>query len=226
MSLKAYSTKFELIEVQSTFYKLPRIKTAIRWRGAVPRCFEFTLKAFQGVTHPRQSPTWRRAGSQTPPKGLEIGHLALSDFSKLAWIQTLNIAKALEAKIVVVQLPPSFEYNPDNFSRIPAFFELYEMDFTSAIEFRHASWLSHLNDVKEALKEFNVIMVTDPLKGQHVDQSVQYHRLHGMDGFTNYRHGYTDEELQSLMKMIEGEDAYVLFNNLSMREDAERFQNF
>ena len=69
MSLSRYAEEFEVVELQSTFYRLPKPKTAKRWRESVRSDFEFTMKVFQGVTHPVSSPTWRRAGSQKPEAG-------------------------------------------------------------------------------------------------------------------------------------------------------------
>jgi uncharacterized protein YecE (DUF72 family) len=47
--------------------------------------------------------------------------------------------------------------------------------------------------------------------------------MHGSDGLVNYRHKYTDEELGRLRRQVEGRRAYVFFNNLAMREDANNF---
>ena len=66
MGLSRYAELFSVVELQSTFYRLPTIATARGWRSKVPQGFRFTLKAFQGVTHPVSSPTWRRAGRQKP----------------------------------------------------------------------------------------------------------------------------------------------------------------
>ena len=49
---------------------------------------------------------------------------------------------------------------------------------------------------------------------------VNYFRLHGGPG---YRHAYSTEELRRLQEMGHGEEAYFLFNNLSMYDDALRF---
>jgi uncharacterized protein YecE (DUF72 family) len=42
---------FRLVEVQQTFYEPPRVTTAERWRAKAPADFEFTLKAWQLITH-------------------------------------------------------------------------------------------------------------------------------------------------------------------------------
>jgi uncharacterized protein YecE (DUF72 family) len=56
----AYFRDFGLIEVQQTFYEPPRVNTAERWRANAPTGFDFTLKAWQLITHEATSPTYRR----------------------------------------------------------------------------------------------------------------------------------------------------------------------
>ena len=59
--------KFSLVEVEQTFYKLPLVKTAERWRAEAPRGFEFSIKAWQALTHLPTSPTWRRSDLKPRP---------------------------------------------------------------------------------------------------------------------------------------------------------------
>jgi len=223
LTLIKYEKVFELLEVQSTFYRLPEASTAKRWREAVGKDFEFTLKAFQAVTHPTGSPTWRRAGLQRPKPSELVGHLTLNDTTKRAWDRSLAIAKELKARIMVVQLPPSFEYNDHNLANIERFFTHVEVSVIPAVEFRHRSWMGRLDLTGKLLERFGGIVVTDPLKGQSLKQPISYHRLHGMDGFTNYRYMYSDSDLAELKEKLGGQEAYVLFNNLSMRDDAAKF---
>ncbi|MDE3056325.1 MAG: DUF72 domain-containing protein [Bacteroidota bacterium] len=52
--LQAYAKLFTAVEINSTFYRLPRLSTAEKWRKEVDEVtpgFEFTVKAFQGITH-------------------------------------------------------------------------------------------------------------------------------------------------------------------------------
>ncbi|HXZ98400.1 MAG TPA: DUF72 domain-containing protein [Candidatus Acidoferrum sp.] len=224
LSLKTYSEKFDLVEIQSSFYRLPRLETAQRWRQTVPRKFEFTLKAFQGITHPAGSPTWRRnARAIQNVKPEEVGLLRLTDFTRRSWNETVEVANVLEAKVVVVQMPPSFEGNEANLHRIGEFFGTVETRMIPAIEFRHETWEDRLERVSDLMRGYNGLVVTDPLKMKVPDQLMQYHRLHGTDGFTNYKHRYSDGELKQLMSKLGSKETYVLFNNLGMREDAERF---
>jgi len=49
--MKDYFTQFKLVEVQQTFYKMPKLDTALGWRQEAPSDFEFSLKAWQLITH-------------------------------------------------------------------------------------------------------------------------------------------------------------------------------
>ena len=51
---------FPLVEVQHTFYEPPSDELLRKWRWTVPQGFEFTMKAWQLVTHEGSSPTYKR----------------------------------------------------------------------------------------------------------------------------------------------------------------------
>lgn len=223
MRFEEYIRRFPAVELQSTFYKLPRVATAERWRKAAPDLV-FTMKAFQGITHPADSPTWRRSREKlvgVSPD--EVGLLRVSKFTKSAWEETERIAEALNAKAIVVQLPPKYEYSAQNISRISEFFSSVSARRVPAVEFRHASWFERLEEARAAVAPWDGMIVTDPLKTKPPSQPVQYHRMHGSDGLVNYRHRYTKEELERLGRAVEGRKAYVFFNNLAMKEDARGF---
>ena len=60
--LGRYARTFPAVEVQQTFYHPPLPETLKKWRALVPAEFEFTLKAWQLITHEASSPTCSRAG--------------------------------------------------------------------------------------------------------------------------------------------------------------------
>src|SRR5689334_20925631 len=60
VSMRSYLERFPLVEVQHTFYEPPADALLRRWRTTVPESFEFTMKAWQLVTHTAASPTYRR----------------------------------------------------------------------------------------------------------------------------------------------------------------------
>jgi Uncharacterized conserved protein len=55
-----YFDLLSTVEIQHTFYQPPQIKTLEAWRQAAPDRFEFTLKAWQLITHESTSPTYKR----------------------------------------------------------------------------------------------------------------------------------------------------------------------
>lgn len=65
---QTYAARFHLVEVQRTFYQPPRLATAQKWRQERDPDFEFTLKAWQLITHQAQSPTYRRLRRKLSPK--------------------------------------------------------------------------------------------------------------------------------------------------------------
>jgi hypothetical protein len=50
-----YSRVFSCVEVQHIFYQPPQVSTLERWRARMPAYFEFTLKAWQLITHDAKS---------------------------------------------------------------------------------------------------------------------------------------------------------------------------
>ena len=60
MGAAAYFKKFSVVEVQQTFYDPPPLSTIAKWRAQAPADFEFTMKAWQVITHFGASSTYRR----------------------------------------------------------------------------------------------------------------------------------------------------------------------
>lgn len=56
----AYMKQFSVVEVQQTFYDPPPLPTLQKWRDQAPPEFEFTMKAWQVITHRGTSRTYRR----------------------------------------------------------------------------------------------------------------------------------------------------------------------
>ncbi len=94
-----YYKNFKVVEVQQTFYKPPKLSTAKKWRKEAPKDFEFTVKAFQIITHPPNSTTYRRLGYR--PRNAGFFKPCKEVFE--AWEITEEIAKVLKAKVIVFQ---------------------------------------------------------------------------------------------------------------------------
>lgn len=218
---KSYFSQFKLVEVQQTFYKMPKLETALRWRQEAPADFEFTLKAWQLITHPPTSPTYRKAGVKILPGSEEhYGFFRPSDKVYKAWEETMRFAHALEARVIVFQCPASFRETPENINNMRRFFRsLEDSGFFFAWEPR-GGW-SELT-IKALCSELGLIHCVDPMERKSVYGEPQYFRLHGGP---RYQHRYSEEELKRLKDKVRDKETYVLFNNLNMYHDALAFDH-
>src|ERR687894_2596375 len=108
MAFADYVREFRVVEVQQTFYEPPRDATLLRWRRQAPLRFEFTLKAWQLVTHEASSPTYRRL--RRPVSAEErrgCGSFRTTPIVLGAWSRTLECARLLRASAVLLQCPRS-----------------------------------------------------------------------------------------------------------------------
>ncbi len=233
VSRSKYYQEYRLVEVQQTFYKPPRLETLRKWREEAPPGFEFTVKAWQVVTHPPTSPTWRKAGLKVE-KGKEnrYGLLRPTEENFRAWEETLRAAEALDARIIVVQTPPSFGYSPENERNAIEFFRRASRPGIMIAWEPRGTWHEHPEAVRRIVEETGVIHVVDLLRRwPAVVKETMYVRLHGLGGReVNYRYKYTDEDLRELASRVsklcsEGaRTVYVLFNNIYMFDDGRRFK--
>ena len=211
--------RFPVVEVQQTFYDPPRPQTLEGWRAEASEGFEFTLKAWQPITHAAGSPTYRRL--RTPlaqPK--EAGHFQPSATVAAAWERTRAAAQALGAKVVLFQCPPRFTPSEEHVANLRGFFRgIARTGFIFAWEPR-GPWPDAL--VRELCRELELVHAVDPFQRRPVAGPIAYFRLHGIGGY-GYR--YSDDELARLRALCpRRKPTYCLFNNTAMFNDARRFQ--
>lgn len=217
--LVEYARHLGVVEVQQTFYDPPRPKTAARWRSSVPEAFEFTLKAWQLITHPPTSPTYRRLRRPLPPEErAQCGFFQPTEPVLRAWDRTRELAEVLRARVVVFQCPPSFKPTPPHVANLRAFFQRIDRGTLLLAWEPRGAWPPDL--VGSLCADLRLIHCVDPLAANPIYGSPRYFRLHGRGG---YRYRYTDDDLRALLGLCTGE-TYMLFNNLSMWEDALRFR--
>lgn len=115
--LAHYSQHFDAIEIDATFYGVPRPEQVQRWTAVTPDHFSFSLKTPKAITH---------------ELGLQAGQPLMAEF--------LDVARLLDHKlgVVVIQFGPDFTAVAapalDQFlSQLPA-------GIRFAVEFRHLSW--------------------------------------------------------------------------------------
>lgn len=132
--LAFYATRFPTVEINNTFYRLPRENVLLEWAAQVPEGFTFAIKASQRITH----------------------HARLKpEFSAdlLGFLLKNTTVLADHLGPILFQLPPNMKQDID---RLRGFLDLLPEDRKFVLEFRHASWFE--DDVFTALRERNVAM--------------------------------------------------------------------
>jgi uncharacterized protein YecE (DUF72 family) len=221
-----YVLSFPVIELQTTFYEPPSIAVVQRWKSQAPAGFRFCMKAWQLITHTPSSPTYRRLKSGISPTERDLyGSFRPTEQVWLAWERTREVARTLQADVIVFQCPKSFLPTRENLSNLTAFFRRIERDDRIlAWEPRGDPWRPEL--IRDVCAENQLIHCVDPFESSPVYGHALYWRLHGKGG---YRYRYTDEDLAELEAMLQarahvpGPD-YILFNNIYAKHDAKRFQ--
>lgn len=219
-SQAAYVRRFDLLEVQHTFYEPPADAVLRRWRASVPPGFEFTIKAWQLVTHESTSPTYRRLKRPLPASHQgQVGGFRTTEPVLAAWRRTLECARLLRATAVLLQCPASFRPTPPNVARLRDFVGTVERPDGRLLWEPRGAWPPEL--VAELCAELGLVHVVDPIQTETVTPEQTYYRLHGTTGS---RHVHTAEELRDVAdRVADRPDPYVLFNNLPRIGDAERF---
>ena len=220
VSMPAYVAKFDVVEVQHTFYEPPSDSLLARWRNRVPPGFEFTMKAWQMVTHESRSPTYRRL-KQPLPEALhgQVGGFRMTPPVLDAWARTLECARVLNARAVLLQCPRSFTPTDDNVSRMRTFVGTVERPEGLLLWEPRGAWPSSL--VAYLCADLGLVHVVDPMQGETMTPEHTYYRLHGTTGM---RHVHTDGELRKVRDLVRGRPSpYVMFNNLGRAADASRF---
>ena len=219
VSQAEYLKLFRLIEIQNTFYQLPRLGTAEKWRDSAPPGFEFTMKAWQLITHEPSSPTYRRANIKIEPNSFDrYGRFRPTSEVLEAWNRTAQFAHTLGATIVLFQCPASFQPTKDNVKNMREFFGRIDRAGLRFAWEPRGVWPEEL--VLRLCEELQLIHCVDPFKNKSLFGDVRYFRLHGITG---YAYRYSDDDLQRLKEWVEEKPTYVLFNNNWMKDDALRF---
>jgi uncharacterized protein YecE (DUF72 family) len=127
-----YAERFQTVEINYTFYRLPSEKLLAGWDAATPPSFCFTLKAPRRITHDAK---------------LQRCEDLVGSFCRTA--RTLGP----KLGVLLFQLPPTFK---KDVGVLRDFVELLPDGTRAAFEFRHASW--HDGEVFEALRSRNMAL--------------------------------------------------------------------
>jgi uncharacterized protein YecE (DUF72 family) len=193
--LEYYATRFDTVEVNSTFYRLARRDAVARWVEQVPEGFVFAVKGSRYLTHMKRLTEM--------PQGVERFYERIEPL-----VQSPKMGP------VLWQLPGNFARDDERLaSAIDAL-----PPGRHTFEFRHPSWFAP--DVYALLRERGVALAIgdDPRRPFQTDELtagftfVRYHHGHrGRNG--NYSERELDEQAERIHGLALRVDAFVYFNN-------------
>ena len=195
--LRYYAREFETVEVNTTFYRLPRRDAVARWVEETPEQFTFAVKVSRYITHVKRL---REVGEHLPLLYERIEPLLRSPkLGPLLW-----------------QLPPTFRAD---FDRLAQALEHVHDGHRHAFEFRHASWFCE--ELYTLLREHGVALVIGDRPEVNAFQAheltadftlVRFHSgTRGRNG--NYSHGELDDWAVRLAGWSKEVDVFAYFNN-------------
>lgn len=142
--LRFYSARLPTVEINNTFYRLPRKEVVRAWRDEVPQGFRFAIKASRRISHSKR----------------------LADCAEPAAILFDAVAELGEQLgAVLVQLPPNLRADSE---RLKSFLGLIPESIPVAFEFRHDSWQDE--SVFSALREHDAAWVVADNEGALPDE--------------------------------------------------------
>src|SRR5688572_17737019 len=132
--LSYYGERLNAVEINNTFYRLPKSSVLEGWGGQVPEGFRFSIKASRRITH----------FARLKPESLEPTEYMISTLAALG--------PRLGA--VLFQMPPNLQKDDD---RLGSFLHSLPAKMPAAFEFRHESWNDALT--QQALRERDMALV-------------------------------------------------------------------
>lgn len=185
--LGLYAERLPTVEINNTFYRLPKESVLETWASSVPEGFRFSIKASRRITHMKRL---KDAGDETEYLFRVLGALG----SRLG--------------CVLFQCPPNLKFDEERFD---GFLGLLPPGARCAFEFRHDSW--YVDEVYDRLREGDHALVNADTADDPVDEIVStaswgYLRLRAED--------YEAKDLKAWVKRIRAQEwdrAFVFFKH-------------
>jgi len=184
--LRYYAGKLSAVEINNTFYRMPRSEMLSKWAEHVPDGFLFALKASQQITHRKRL---KEAGD------------AVAYFFKIA------VTLGDRMGPVLFQLPPNFK---KDLPRLTEFLAVLPPASRCAFEFRHPSWFE--DDVFEALKSRGCALCI----AEDEDLATPFVSTAGWGYLRLRRQDYSEEDLRDRAGRLLSQpwsDAFVFFKH-------------
>jgi uncharacterized protein YecE (DUF72 family) len=189
-----YARRFDTVEINNSFYRLPEAATFARWAERAPAGFIYAVKASRFLTHMK-----KLKDPEEPVHRL---------FTRM---------KPLKRRLgpVLYQLPPNF---PVDRPRLEHFLQVLPAGIRHVVEFRHPSW--YTDDVAMLLDRYGAARCLHDMKGSATGRErvgpFVYVRFHGASG--TYSGGYPEDRLRRWAEWLHaqrcsGIDVYAYFNN-------------
>ena len=223
--LAFYAEHFDTVEVNSSFYRVPAVKTTQDWARRTPKNFEFSLKLFQKFTHPEM---FLKATGKDPA---DVDRKDVDEFR--AALDPLASAGKLGA--LLAQFPASFKNEPGTRDYLAWLLHAFA-EYQIAVELRHRSFSDDPVETMQLLAEYGaaLVQIDEPKFRTSIRQDRRanvntffYLRLHGRNAAQWWKHDksedrynylYTEAELEPFVEAAEeaGEKvkkAYLYANN-------------
>jgi uncharacterized protein YecE (DUF72 family) len=196
--------QFDTVELNVSFYRLPKKEAFEKWRKIAGKSFVFAIKGSRYITHIKRLKDSREAVERFFEAASPLGSLT-----------SREVRPQQRKNVVLWQLPPRFKANPE---RLEEFLKILPSLWRHAFEFRHESWLD--KEVFKILKKYNAAIVfqdfPDWPRTEAVTADFVYLRFHGSKAL--YTSNYSEKELKEwsgkIKKWLKRKlDVYAYFNN-------------
>lgn len=159
-----YSSQFNCIELNATFYRIFPSEQYRKWYDKTPTNFKFFPKIVQNVSHLRR----------------------LNDEAYPILDEYLNVTSNLKEKLGTIFLQMHNNFGPKNWDRVVRFVEYWPKEFPLSIEFRHTDWFNNVsvaNELYHLLEENNISNTLVDTAGR---RDIMHMRLTNNEAFIRY----------------------------------------
>jgi len=189
-----YAEHFDTVEINNSFYMLPKAETFDKWRDQAPPDFRYAVKANRFITQAKKLKDCEEPLQRMMPLFRRLEH-------------TLGP--------ILYQLPPRLKINLE---RLESFLKLVPKNVTNVFEFRDKSW--YVPETLELLERYGASFCVHDMPGSASERlavgPAAYVRFHGGEG--KYWGRYSDDALLSWTDWIvaqakSGREVWCYFNN-------------